>query len=130
MSPSRRLIALLGVAAIAGLPVAGCGGDDGGSGGGNGGSTQQQEKQPAAVVASGDPTAGKQVFAQNCAACHGEDGGGGSGPNLHQESYTDPEIVVNQVRNGGGGMPAFGDRLSEQELADVTAYVAKDLAKR
>ena len=134
MPAPTRLTTLLAVAALAAVPLAGCGGDDEdeGSGGATGTSaaTQQQEQTPADVVAAGDPAAGKEVFEQNCASCHGEDGGGGSGPNLHQESYKDPEFVVNQVRNGGGGMPAFGDRLSEKELADVTSYVVKDLATR
>jgi mono/diheme cytochrome c family protein len=32
---------------------------------------------------------------------------------------------VEQIRNGGGGMPAFGDRLSDQEIADVAAFVTQ-----
>jgi len=55
---------------------------------------------------------------------HGGDGGGGSGPRLAgEQSYADAEVVVSQIRDGGGGMPAFGDQLSEQELADVSAHV-------
>ncbi|HEX8208299.1 MAG TPA: cytochrome c [Solirubrobacteraceae bacterium] len=115
-----RALALLAVAALGALPLAGCGGDDGG---GSSGPPPQQ------VVDQGDPAAGKQVFAGNCAACHGGDGGGGSGPRLAgQDEYTNPEVVVQQVRNGGGGMPAFGERLSAQELADVSAFVVRELA--
>jgi mono/diheme cytochrome c family protein len=69
------------------------------------------------------------VFAGNCAACHGGDGGGGSGPKLAgEEAYTNPDVVVPQIREGGGGMPGFADQLSEQELADVSAFVVEDLA--
>ena len=116
---SRSLLAtLLAAAAL----LAACGGDDGG-GGSDGG------KPPDQVVAAGDPAKGKEVFGSNCAACHGADGGGGTGPKLAgEDEFTDPGVVVEQVRNGGGGMPAFGDQLSEQELADVSAYVVKDLA--
>jgi mono/diheme cytochrome c family protein len=32
---------------------------------------------------------------------------------------------VNRVTNGRGAMPAFSDRLSEQEITDVAAYVAQ-----
>ena len=32
--------------------------------------------------------------------------------------------VVSQVTNGGGGMPAFGDSLTEQQIQDVAAYVS------
>jgi len=104
------------------LTLAACGGGDG---------DEPSGPPPAQVVESGDPAKGEQVFADNCAACHGGDGGGGTGPGLAgEEQYTDPEAVVDQVRNGGGGMPAFGERLSAQELADVSAFVVRDLAAR
>ena len=35
-----------------------------------------------------------------------------------------------QVTNGGGGMPAFKDTLSEQQISDVTAYVTQEIAKK
>jgi cytochrome c551 len=108
------------------LALVGCGSGDGGGGGGGSDSGQS----PAKVVAAGDPAKGKEVFGDNCAACHGSDGGGGTGPQLKgQEAYTNPDVVVRQVREGGGGMPAFGDQLSGQELSDVTSYVVKDLAR-
>jgi cytochrome c551 len=124
MTPRPLLTLPLAVLALAGAaPLAGCGGGDGGGSGGG--------KPPQQVVDAGDPANGKQVFADNCAACHGGDGGGGSGPKLQgEEAYTDAETVVSQVRGGGGGMPGFGDRLSEQELADVSAFVTKDLAAK
>ena len=34
------------------------------------------------------------------------------------------DAVVSQVTNGGGGMPAFGDSLSEEQIQDVAAYVS------
>jgi alcohol dehydrogenase (cytochrome c) len=78
-------------------------------------------------VTSGDATAGKQVFADNCGTCHGLAGkGGNGGPDL--TSIPDAKqvaAVVKQVTNGGGGMPAFGGQLSDREIADVAAYVTK-----
>lgn len=118
----HRLTPLLAAVSLAALPLAGCGGDD---------SDEPSGPPPQQVVDQGDAAAGKQVFADNCAACHGGDGGGGSGPKLAgEDAYTDPQAVVDQVRNGGGGMPAFEDRLSAQELADVSAFVVKDLAAK
>ena len=115
------ILSLIAVAALAG-----CGGDDGDDGGGGNGQPEQTSQQ---VVDAGDPAAGQEVFSQNCAACHGDDGGGGTGPALAgEQEYTNPDVVVPQIRDGGGGMPAFGGRLSEQELADVSAFVVKDLA--
>jgi mono/diheme cytochrome c family protein len=72
----------------------------------------------------GDPAAGEKVFADNCSGCHGLDGhGGNGGPSL--AGVTDVEHVVDQVTHGGGGMPAFGDTLSAQEIQDVAAYVTQ-----
>jgi cytochrome c551 len=123
MTRATALCTLLAAAALAG-----CGSDDGGGGSGGGGDKSQEA--PAKVVAAGDPAKGKEVFGDNCAVCHGADGGGGTGPQLKgQEAYTNPDVVVGQVREGGGGMPAFGDQLSAQELSDVSAYVVEDLAR-
>jgi cytochrome c553 len=86
--------------------------DEGGGGGGGG--------------AEGDPAAGKEIFASaGCGNCHAfEDAGttGSVGPNL-DESDIDLEGAVSQIANGGSGMPAYKDQLSEQEIADVAAYV-------
>ena len=80
----------------------------------------------------GDPEAGSDVWANNCGGCHGLDGrGANGGPNLvGNEQAMDPERVHAQVTNGGGGMPAFKDTLSTQEIADVTAHVTDDLNGR
>lgn len=78
----------------------------------------------------GDAEAGQSVWADNCAGCHGLAGGGANGgPNLvGNEQAMDPERVRAQVANGGGGMPAFKDTLSEQQISDVTAYVTEQIA--
>src|SRR5687768_18487210 len=116
-----RPTVLLTIAALAVLPLPGCGGDDGGG--------EPSGPPPRQVVDQGTASAGENVFDANCAACHGGDGGGGSGPKLAgEDAYADPEVVVSQIREGGGGMPAFSDRLSAQELADVSAFVVEDLA--
>ena len=127
MTARIRLTSLLAATALAAVPVAGCGGD---GGGGGGDAEDTPGPPPQQVVDSGRAAEGKQVFADTCAACHGADGGGGSGPRLQgEQAYTDPELVVKQIREGGGGMPAFGDQLSEQELADVSAFVVDELAR-
>jgi cytochrome c6 len=33
--------------------------------------------------------------------------------------------IISQVTNGKNAMPAFGGRLSDEEIADVAAYVIK-----
>jgi mono/diheme cytochrome c family protein len=80
--------------------------------------------------ASGDDSAGKAVFAANCASCHAADGTGGVGPDLTTlPAAADPAVVAKQVQNGGAIMPAFSGKLSDQEIQDVAAYVSQELAK-
>jgi mono/diheme cytochrome c family protein len=79
-------------------------------------------------AAEGEPAAGKQVFlgASACGGCHTlADAGtnGQVGPNL-DESQPDYELALDRVTNGQGGMPSFSSTLSEQQIADVSAYVA------
>jgi cytochrome c553 len=78
--------------------------------------------------AAGDPAAGKEVFlgASACGGCHTLADAGASGtvgPNL-DESQPSAELVVDRVTNGQGGMPSFSSTLSEQQIADVAAYVS------
>lgn len=77
-------------------------------------------------------SAGQQIYAQSCQTCHGEKGYG-DGPGaaalpvqpfdltthvlLHDEQYLHAVIL-----NGRGYMPAFGDRLSQDQILDVIAY--------
>lgn len=77
---------------------------------------------------SGDAEAGESVFASaGCGSCHTLEAAGASGqvgPNL-DESRPDAALVEERVRNGAGAMPAFEGQLSDQEIADVTAYVVE-----
>ena len=77
---------------------------------------------------TGDTAAGKQVFeSAGCVACHtlADAGSTGTvGPNL-DDANIDVDAAAQQIKNGGGGMPAFGDRLSDQEIADVAAFVTQ-----
>ena len=76
--------------------------------------------------AEGDATAGAEVFASNgCGSCHtlADAGSTGTiGPNL-DDSSVDFAGAVTQITNGGGGMQAYSGTLSEEEIANVAAYV-------
>jgi alcohol dehydrogenase (cytochrome c) len=78
-----------------------------------------------------DAVAGRKVFADNCSVCHGDLGqGGNGGPNLQTRPNTrNLARVLAKVRNGGGGMPAFKDRLGPKEIQDVAAYVTEKVAR-
>ena len=81
-----------------------------------------------------DLTQGAQVFSSNCAACHM----GGRNAVMAQktlqvdalEQYLDGygaehdiNAIIKQVTYGKNAMAAFGSRLSEEEIANVAAYV-------
>jgi mono/diheme cytochrome c family protein len=79
-------------------------------------------------AAEGDPVAGKAIFvgAGGCGSCHTFADAGTSGtigPNL-DDSQPSFELAVDRVTNGSGAMPAFEDQLTEEQIADVAAYVS------
>jgi mono/diheme cytochrome c family protein len=90
--------------------------------------TEATTTAPATAAAEGDPEAGKQVFSSaGCGGCHTLEAAGATGtvgPNL-DELKPGFEAVVAQVTNGGGAMPAFKDKLSEQQIAAVAAFVVQ-----
>jgi cytochrome c551 len=81
------------------------------------------------AMTGGDPAAGAEVFSENCSTCHGAKGtGGNGGPDLNTMPLAQTEEgAIQQVTNGGGGMPAFGGTLSEEEIENVAAYVAQEI---
>jgi cytochrome c553 len=82
---------------------------------------------PVVVPADADAAAGEAVFAdQACGSCHtfeAAEATGQIGPSL-DASRLSYEQVRTTIENGRGEMPSFRDRLSEQEIRDVAAFVA------
>jgi mono/diheme cytochrome c family protein len=80
------------------------------------------------AASEGDPANGKTLYASaGCGGCHTFSAAGSTGtvgPSL-DDSDMDFDAAFQQIENGGGGMPAFGDRLSDQEIADVAAFVTQ-----
>ncbi len=80
------------------------------------------------AAAEGDAAKGKTIYASaGCGGCHTFSAAGSTGtvgPSLDDASI-DFDAAFQQIKNGGGGMPAFGDRLSDQEIADVAAFVTQ-----
>ncbi len=78
------------------------------------------------AAAEGNPEAGESVFADaGCGGCHAlEEAGstGAAGPSL-DEADTSFDEAVEQIRNGGGGMPPFEGRLSDEQIRDVASFV-------
>jgi len=74
--------------------------------------------------------AGKEVFLDNCAACHGEDGSGDrsqGAPALNDAIWLyggDYDTIVESITKGRHGiMPNWNARLSEAEIRAVATYV-------
>ncbi len=115
----RSRVWILGaVLAVLVIGAAGCGGDD-------------DESDGAATTAETTTEGGADgaaVFASaGCGDCHtlaAAGSSGTSGPNL-DELMPDTETVEEQVRNGGGAMPAFEGELSDAEIEAVATYVAE-----
>jgi mono/diheme cytochrome c family protein len=92
----------------------------------------QTETEPATTAATQTETEGAEnvdgaaVFAEaGCGGCHvfgPANSTGTVGPPLDNIDLSKDEIAQ-QVRNGGGGMPAFGNRLSDDEIDAVADYV-------
>lgn len=70
----------------------------------------------------GDATAGATLFQENCQSCHGANGVGGSGPALAEEAE-EPDEVISIVLSGEEEMPSFEETLSDQEIADIVAFL-------
>jgi len=82
---------------------------------------------------AGDAEKGKAVFAQQCVMCHNATSTEKKiGPGLkglfkrdklaNGKKVTEQNIRA-QVENGGNGMPAYKEMLSDQERNDVVGYL-------
>lgn len=97
---------------------------------------------PAAPAASVDPLATARAnFAKHCEACHGPAGEGGpvkvdnkqiKVPSLkanHAIKHTDDELTK-IITGGEEEMPAFKDKLSQDEISHLVHFVRTEFQKR
>lgn len=70
---------------------------------------------------------GRELFNNwSCGTCHAlkdADASGHVGPALDGNPNLTEAFVVDRVTNGQGPMPAFGGQLSEEEIAELAAYI-------
>lgn len=116
--------------ALAALALGACGGDDDEGAATTAGGAATAPETTGGDTAGGDTggaASGEEVFASaGCGNCHTLEAAGSTGsvgPNL-DDLQPDTEQVAEQVRNGGGGMPAFEGQLSEAEIEAVAEYVS------
>jgi len=129
----RKIVVMACLAVVGGL---GCGDDEDATGSGGGGGTGGQGGAPTGRVAdvlalSGDATAGATVF-DTCGLsnCHGPDGtasiSNARDLTTHVPTATDAQIiktVIDGSITGAAVMPPYGGQFSDQEIADVVAYL-------
>jgi mono/diheme cytochrome c family protein len=75
-----------------------------------------------------DEKAGAVLFRdKGCAFCHGAGGvGTAKAPSLvdlRKNKLWPPAKITSQIMNGGQKMPPFGDSLTDQEVAQLVAYL-------
>lgn len=119
-SGTVRSVAVVLVVLAVGIGVTGCGGDD---------DTDATTTATEQTTTDTETTtaAGREIFVADCGSCHAlSDAGtsGAIGPSLDGIGL-DVAAVEDQVRNGGGGMPAFEGDLSDEEIQAVSAYVVE-----
>jgi cytochrome c(L) len=73
--------------------------------------------------------AGSALYNQWCASCHMPDATGRMGPNLVDAQFNHPRVATDvgtfEVIYGGGtgAMQAFGDRLTQEEILKIMAFI-------
>ncbi|MGH9930472.1 MAG: c-type cytochrome [Pyrinomonadaceae bacterium] len=89
---------------------------------------------PAAAATPDEFAFARANFAKHCSACHGDEGKGGlvkvEDVKLKVPSLTEGRVLkhqdddyVDQIRNGGDGMPKFKDKLSPEEIQAMVRFV-------
>jgi len=83
----------------------------------------------------GDAAAGAQVFGGKCVACH-RNGGNIVKRNktlkpdaLEKYNMYSAKAIITQVTCGKGVMPQFGKQFTEEQIANVAAYVLQQADK-
>ncbi len=106
----RKIVLVVLVTIGSAVTVAACsGGDDG-------------------IATPTDPVLaeGQKVYRSQCASCHGTKGGGGQGSKLAgvvEVKFPNIDDHIRIIAEGkGGGMPAFGKRLTAEQIEAVARY--------
>lgn len=64
---------------------------------------------------------GAQLYKDNCVECHSETGNGTVQAAL---GNTDKEHAINKIKEGGGEMPSFLDKLDDKQVEYIAYYVS------
>jgi mono/diheme cytochrome c family protein len=83
------------------------------------------QQRPVAASSKASARGAETFNAHSCAKCHGVNGvNGDRAPDLQSlRNRMDAATIAKQIREGGKGMPPFGDQLSDKEVDDLVAYL-------
>jgi cytochrome c551 len=102
---------------------------------------QGADARPTATVkplagAPDDLAAARADYSQFCVRCHKPDGAGGAAefdsdtlnvPSLREQGRRDSdERLAEQIRDGGGGMPPFKNRLDDKRINDLVRFIRSE----
>lgn len=80
---------------------------------------------PDTTAPGGATVSVETVYKQNCLACHGTNLEGSMGPKLSDVgARLSEEQIAGIVKEGRGNMPAFQSKLSEDEIAGLSTWLA------
>jgi mono/diheme cytochrome c family protein len=92
---------------------------------------------PAATATPDEFAAARANYKKNCESCHGENAEGGivkvdnkklKVPSLktgHAIHHPDADLVK-KINTGGDGMPAFKDKLKQEEIQELVRLIRKE----
>jgi cytochrome c551 len=103
--------------------------------------TPSVKPAPAAEGAADEFATTRADFAQFCVNCHQADGTGGPRqledgktlkvPSLRESGLRDSDAeLAEQIRDGGGGMPPFKNRLDDKRINDLVRFIRKEFHGR
>ena len=73
---------------------------------------------------NGDATNGAKLYEANCQVCHGADGVSGTArKRVPSEMAGNADEAIGVILTGEDEMPAFEGTLTQQQIADIRAYV-------
>ena len=88
------------------------------------GSSADPADVDAVKALTGNAEAGQGLFTANCKVCHGDDAKSGTAKeNLPSVADNAPDEVIEKMLTGVDEMPSFKGTLSNQQMADILAYL-------
>ncbi|MBA2340195.1 MAG: cytochrome c [Pyrinomonadaceae bacterium] len=92
-------------------------------------------------AATDDLASARAYYAENCARCHRDNGEGGlyenEGKRLKVPSLAEGRAVAHaderytrQITRGGDGMPAFGNKLTPEQISDLIRFVRREFQNK